>query len=168
MFDDYGEKEVHNDTPKHKYTISIHRAMFTNELYELYLKYEKHVHKKDRDKGQLKRFLCNSPLYDSEKEPIKRDSPSIWNSKGIDDKYHTFKDEGVYPEALGTYHFYHRIDGKLVAVGVIDITNTFLNSAYFIYDPEYMFLSLGVVGAIRELEYCRLIRKKFNPNLHFY
>ena len=126
------------------------------------------MHKKDRDKNQLKRFLCNSPLYDPEKEPAKRDAPSLWNSKAIDDTFHTFKDEGVYPEAYGTYHFYHRIDGKLVAVGVIDITKTFFNSAYFIYDPEYMFLSLGVVGAIRELEYCRLIRKKFNPNLWYY
>ena len=116
----------------------------------------------------MKRFLCNSPLYDSEKEPLKRDSPSLWNSKSIDDTFHTFKDEGIYPEALGTYHFYHRIDGVLVAVGVIDITNTFFNSAYFIYDPAYMFLSLGVVGAIRELEYCRMIRKKYNNKLWFY
>lgn len=53
---------------------------------------------------------------------------------------------------------YHRIDGKLVAVGLIDITNTILNSAYFIYDPDYSFLTLGVVGAIRELEYMRLIK----------
>ena len=56
---------------------------------------------------------------------------------------------------MGTYHFYHRIDGRLVAVGVCDITDSYFNSAYFIYDPEFMFLNLGVVGAIRELEFCR-------------
>ena len=86
----------------------------------------------------------------------------------IDKTYHDFKDEGVYPYAFGTYHFYHRIDGKLVAVGVVDITSRFFNSAYFIYDPDFMFLSLGVVGAIRELEYCNFIRKNYNPNLTFY
>jgi arginine-tRNA-protein transferase len=46
---------------------------------------------------------------------------------------------------------YHRIDGKLVACGIIDILKTCLNSAYFIYDPEYAFLNLGVVGAIMEI-----------------
>lgn len=63
---------------------------------------------------------------------------------------------------------YHRLDGKLVACGIIDITNTTFNSAYFMYDPEYSFLNLGVVGAIIELEYMRMIRKNFNPNLKNY
>ena len=63
---------------------------------------------------------------------------------------------------------YHRINGKLVAVGVIDILKTIFNSAYFLYDPDYSFLSLGVVGAIRELEYMRLIKSKYNPDLTYY
>ena len=63
---------------------------------------------------------------------------------------------------------YHRIDGKLVAVGVIDICSKYLNSAYFIYDPDYSKLSLGVVGAIKEMEYMRLIKSKYNPNLQYY
>ena len=63
---------------------------------------------------------------------------------------------------------YHRIDGKLVAFSVNDITTRFFNSAYFVYDPEYKFLNLGVVGAIRELEYMRMIIKNFNPDLTFY
>ena len=142
--------------------------MYTDEFFELYKRYEMHVHKKERDKSQLERFLCNSPLYDPFKEPEKANAPSVFNSKDIDKKYHTFKDEGVYPDALGTYHFYHRIDGKLISVGVVDITKRFFNSAYFIYDPEYMFLSMGVVGAIREIEYCNFIKKNYNPDLVFY
>lgn len=63
---------------------------------------------------------------------------------------------------------YHRIDGKLVAVNVIDITRTILNSEYFLYDPEYSFLCLGVVGAVRELEYMNLIKENFNPDLTYY
>ena len=92
----------------------------------------------------------------------------IWNSGKIDETFRTFKDEGVYPECMGTYHMYHRIDGKLIAVGVIDIVKHFFNSAYFIYDPDYDFLKMGIVGAIRELEYMRLIREKFNQNLIYY
>jgi arginine-tRNA-protein transferase len=58
---------------------------------------------------------------------------------------------------------YHRIDGRLVAMGVVDITQTILNSQYFIYDPEFSFLCLGVVGAIHELEFMRMVQAKHNP-----
>ena len=50
---------------------------------------------------------------------------------------------------------YHRLDGKLVAVGNLDFLYTSVNSGYFIYDPEYKFLNLGVIGALRELEFIR-------------
>ena len=42
-------------------------------------------------------------------------------------------------------------------MGVIDITKKMLNSEYFIYDPAYKFLCPGVLGAIHELEYMRMI-----------
>ena len=54
---------------------------------------------------------------------------------------------------------YHRIDGKLVAVNVIDILNKVYVSGYCLHDPDYSFLSLGVVTAIKELEYMRLIKQ---------
>lgn len=63
---------------------------------------------------------------------------------------------------------YHRIDGKLVAVGVLDVLKTIFNSAYFLHDPAYSFLYLGVVGAVREIEYMRLIKEKYNPDLKYY
>ena len=45
------------------------------------------------------------------------------NSKELDAvNGREWRDEGVYPSALGCYHMYHRIDGKLVAVGAIDLT----------------------------------------------
>ena len=55
---------------------------------------------------------------------------------------------------------YHRLDGRLVAIGVLDILENFMNSAYFIYDPEFKFLNLGVVGAIREIEYMNKMRQE--------
>ena len=63
---------------------------------------------------------------------------------------------------------YHRLDGKLVAVGHLDLTRTVLNSAYFIYDPDYKFLNLGVVGALMEMQYLNKIRDEFNPHLQYY
>mmetsp|Transcript_29179 Transcript_29179/g.21129 ORF Transcript_29179/g.21129 Transcript_29179/m.21129 type:complete len:121 (+) Transcript_29179:634-996(+) len=117
-------------------------------------------------------FLCNSPIYDPVKD---RDTVGSHCSKyrpdKIDEDERVFQDEDVYPPAstepkkggYGTYHMYHRIDGKLVAVGVLTMTKTIINSDYFMYDPEYSFLHLGVMGAIREIEYIRLINEKYNP-----
>ena len=74
---------------------------------------------------------------------------------------------GVYP-GYGTFHMYHRIDGVLVAVNVIDILSEVFVSAYCLYDPAYNFLSLGVVTAVKELEYLRLIKEKHNPQMKYY
>jgi arginyl-tRNA--protein-N-Asp/Glu arginylyltransferase len=52
------------------------------------------------------------------------------------------------------------IDGKLVAVTVIDIVTKVFTSDYCIWDPDYAFLSLGVVSAIREFEYMKFLREK--------
>jgi arginyl-tRNA--protein-N-Asp/Glu arginylyltransferase len=50
---------------------------------------------------------------------------------------------------------YHRLNGKLVAVGVLDFLYQNVNSGYFIYDPEFKFLNLGQIGAFRELEFIK-------------
>lgn len=141
--------------------------MFTEELYEVYVRYEKAVHKKDRERDNLKRFLCNSPVYDASKDlQIARNS-SLIDTNMIDETFREFKDEGVFP-GFGTFHMYHRIDGKLVAMSVIDILKETLVSCYCIYDPDLSFLSLGVVTAIRELEYFNLLRSKYLPSLKYY
>jgi hypothetical protein len=56
----------------------------------------------------------------------------IYTSTLIDKKFREFKDEGVCPQSLGTYHMYHRIDGVIAAIGVLDITKTYVDSCYFI------------------------------------
>ena len=63
---------------------------------------------------------------------------------------------------------YHRLDGKLVAVGIIDLCSEVLNSAYYIWDPDYKFLNLGVVGALIEIQYMHLIKENYNPKLSYY
>lgn len=52
----------------------------------------------------------------------------------------------------------HKIDGVLVAVGVIDLLKTILNSDYFFYNPDYSFLHLGTVGAVMEMQYMNLLK----------
>ena len=105
----------------------------------------------------MKRFICSSPVYDEQLDTEIAESSSPYTYHSLDDN-RPFKDEGIFPQKKGTYHLYHRLDGKLVAVGVLDLLDSYVNSGYFIYDPDYKFLNLGVVGALRELEYIRLVR----------
>lgn len=63
------------------------------------------------------------------------------------------ENEVDYPPGPGSYHMYHRINGELVAIGVIDITQTYFNSGYFITKSKYSYLNLGVIGAMIEIKY---------------
>ncbi len=58
--------------------------MFTQELCELYARYEKAVHNKERGEDNLKTFLCNSPVYDTNRDVKIRDSSSLENCSMID------------------------------------------------------------------------------------
>jgi arginyl-tRNA--protein-N-Asp/Glu arginylyltransferase len=92
--------------------------------------------------------MCDNPIYDPNNQED-ANVPCYPDVVGID-KHRVHKDEGLYA-GLGGYHMYHRLDGKLIAVGHLDFTRTVMNSAYFIYDPDYKFLNLGVVGALMEM-----------------
>lgn len=133
--------------------------MYTDELFEVYKRYEKAVHNRDVEPSNLKSHICNSPVYHPE-----YDTEFAYNHSKIDsgtlDESRTFKDEGVIVK-FGSYHMYHRLDGKLVAVGNLDIMPQCLNSGYFLYDPDYRFLNLGVIGALKEIEYMRNLQKYY-------
>lgn len=63
------------------------------------------------------------------------------------------KDEGVYPKFKGGYHMVHRINGEIMAVGVLDYTHEALSSVYLFYNPKYEFLNPGTLAALKEIEY---------------
>ena len=70
--------------PKHVYTIEMRNSVYSDEVFEVYKKYEKHVHKKDREVEIFKRTVCCSPVYDSSRdtELAKRSAPYNW--EGVD------------------------------------------------------------------------------------
>jgi arginyl-tRNA--protein-N-Asp/Glu arginylyltransferase len=48
-----------NPNPKRVYTIEIKRAIYSDESFEIFKKYEEHVHGKSEKKPDgFKRFLC--------------------------------------------------------------------------------------------------------------
>ena len=43
-----------------------------------------------------------------------------------------------------------RLDGKLIAVGVLDLLSNSISSVYFYYDTDYDHLNLGTYSALIE------------------
>jgi arginine-tRNA-protein transferase len=122
----------------HSYEIGLERDSFTDEKYELYVRYQKAVHNEEKDNPNgFKRFLCSSSLVYKAHDGIE----------------------------LGCFHLTHRIDGRLVAFGVVDVVPGGLSSVYFIYEPEFKSLSLGVVGALKEIEF---VRQHMNETFKYY
>ena len=70
--------------------------------------------------------------------------------------------------AYGSFHQHYRLDGKLIAVGVIDLLPRCLSSVYLFYDPDYSFLSLGVLSALYEISYTTEILCKACPRIAYY
>ncbi len=121
------------------------KATFSTS-YQLFKKYQMAVHQEkeeDCDEKGFRRFLCDSPLTPGA-------GPSGW------------------PCGYGSYHQHYLIDGKLVAVGVIDILPNCLSSVYVYYDVEYNFLSLGVYSALQEITMTRSLYVKDPDRFKYY
>ena len=110
---------------KRRLEIRLKRSSFDPEEFALYKKYQIKVHDDAPDhvsEGSYRRFLVNTPLVFV--------SPT---------------DDGTVPPCgFGSFHQQYVIDGRLVAVGVIDILPRCLSSKYLFWDPDFAFLSLDV------------------------
>lgn len=116
------------------------------ESHNLFRRYQMNIHKEKEEDCSEKcftRFLCTSPLKAKDGLP-------------------------GWPYGYGSYHQHYRIDGRLIAVGVIDILPKCLSSVYLYYDPDYDFLNLGVYSALRELELTRKLHLNDPENFKFY
>lgn len=117
--------------PAHKLTVTLERDNFTEEKYSVYDNYQQAVHHDaphERSRGTFKRFLCKSPLR---------------------------REILVMPDGrkrlLGSYHQCYRLDGKLVAIGVLDLLPNCVSSVYFLYDESIHKFSPGKLGALYEI-----------------
>jgi len=138
-----GDDNKPKKTPR-KFEIKLEKAKFDQESFEMYRRYCASIHEKQKeDPASYESFLCMQTLvYDTQES----------NGKTLE---------------LGCYHMKYYVDGKFIAVGVVDITPVCLSSVYFFYDPDYKDLSMGVVGAIKEIEYVQEMHKYF-PDFKYY
>lgn len=60
------------------------------------------------------------------------------------------------------------MDGHLFAVSVVDVLPEMLSSVYVFYDPDYSFLSPGVLTALKEIDLMRCEAETSYPMFQFY
>jgi arginine-tRNA-protein transferase len=116
--------------PAHVLDVQLRPAGFDEERYLLWRDYQQRVHGEDEEavgRRAFRDFLCDSPLHGS-------------SSGGVD---------------CGTYHQTWRLDGVLVALGVLDILPHSISSVYFAYGPSLAPWSPGRLSALRETALAR-------------
>jgi len=145
-------KEVSN-SPVHDLKIRLVRSSprssefidTMEESYEVYKKYQMVIHNDPAEKIEMKswqRFLVDSPL---------------------DEEYKS--DE--WPAGYGSFHQQYILDGRIIAVGVVDILPQCVSSVYLYYDPDFHFLSIGTYSALREIAFVQDISTK-DPAIKWY
>ncbi|KAI0677431.1 arginine-tRNA-protein transferase [Trametes maxima] len=128
-----------NETPAHKFEVTLEPSSFTPEKFDLYKSYQKEIHHEDNiSPAGFKRFLVRTPLI----------------AQAID--YPSGRPDHL-PENYGSYHQLYRLDGELIAMGVIDILPNCVSSVYFMYDNKWRRFSLGKLSALREAALAREI-----------
>lgn len=121
-----------------------------NEEHQIYMKYQMKIHKDEEiecNLNQFKRFLCSSPLLQNSYNGPLNDIKKSDLSKRKDIRQDIIGD--VSSLGYGSFHQQYILNGKIIAVGVIDILNNCVSSVYFFYDPEFQYLNLGTYSALR-------------------
>ncbi|KAF2256767.1 arginine-tRNA-protein transferase 1 [Trematosphaeria pertusa] len=115
--------------PAHRFEITLEPDTFTPEKYELFHNYQQHVHHEkpsEISENGFKRFLCGSPL-----------------------RRKTAQKDGK-PQPLGSHHQCYRLDGRLIAMAVLDLLPHCVSGVYFIYHADFEKWSFGKLSALRE------------------
>jgi arginine-tRNA-protein transferase len=127
-----GEKEHVKSPPEpaHALTVTLEPDNITEEKYAVFENYQRLVHHEPPhriSKSGFKSFLCASPLSRS--------------TVTIDGR----------ERRLGSYHQCYRIDGKLIAIGVLDLLPQCVSAVYFMYDESVHQHGFGKLGGLREI-----------------
>ena len=116
------------------------------ESYTVFKKFQMIIHREKEEDSTGKHFdefLVQSPLEN--------------NEEGCENM----------PCSFGTYHLQYLLDGKIFAVGVIDILPRGLLCEYLYYDPEYRFIAPGVYTALHEIAFTQELFQ-LNPEMQYY
>ncbi|KAI0181474.1 arginine-tRNA-protein transferase [Hypoxylon sp. FL1284] len=117
--------------PAHAFSVTLEPNNFTEEKYQVFENYQRVVHHESPSsisRDGFRTFLCSSP--------IKREKLT-----GPDGR----------ERQLGSFHQCYRLDGRLVAIGVLDLLPDCVSSVYFLYHESIHKFNPGKLGALREI-----------------
>lgn len=63
--------------------------------------------------------------------------------------------EMFFNSSVDALEMQYRLEGKLIGVGLVDITEKSISSVYFYFDPDHSKRSLGIFSALMEIEECK-------------
>ena len=145
-------------------TIEMMRSEFIKEEFDLFCRYQKSVHKdEENDEDSYSRFLVETPIeYDAHAAPggVPDSSASPANKEHMPCAVPSFCGHG-------SFHQQYRINGRLVAVGVVDVMANCLSSKYFFWDPDFAFLELGKISSLAEIDFVAQASATVR-SLHYY
>ncbi|KAF8925864.1 Arginyl-tRNA--protein transferase 1 [Dissophora ornata] len=116
-----------------QFKVVLEPATFSQEKYDLYCQYQQEIHR-------VPSTMLSRESFDGS---ITRTPLSTETS--------TYDQERLGFVGYGTYHQCYYVDGKLIAVSVLDILPRCISSGYFYYDPSLSSLSLGRYCTLREI-----------------
>ncbi|KAI9712759.1 MAG: Arginyl-tRNA--protein transferase 1 [Bogoriella megaspora] len=130
-------------SPAHRFEVTLEPDDFTEEKFSLYANYQEHVHHDRPDeitRSGFRRFLCSSPL----RRCTRKLEPDTGSESSGGEK------PSRKEQKLGSYHQLYRLDGRLIAIGVLDLLPHCVSGVYFIYHSDFEQWSFGKLSALRE------------------
>ncbi|KAK5131489.1 hypothetical protein LTR08_000883 [Meristemomyces frigidus] len=112
--------------PEHRFEVTLEPDTYTAEKFALFADYQRHVHHEnaaDISEAGFTRFLCDSPLHRHTEPGGKK---------------------------LGSFHQCYRLNGRLVAMSVLDLLPHGVSGVYFLYHHDFEKWSFGKLSALRE------------------
>ena len=135
-------RKVLRRMPKDRLTVETLPTHFNRDAFDLYNEYHVQRHEKPlKSEYSYCEHVVDSPVANCSKDGIN----------------------------YGTFHQLYRLDGKLVAIGIIDIVPSGIVSVYMWYSTskEVCRYSFGVYSTLKEIELVLELSKK-NPNMRYY
>jgi len=111
-----------------------------------------------RNRLRQLRIEINSPIVNNERLQLyhrwhrERESVQDWDASPLSLEHYSL--QFCFPHPCAREMAYWDGD-RLVAVGIVDLTDLALSSVYFFYDPEYKRFSPGIGSVLVEMDYAR-------------
>jgi leucyl-tRNA---protein transferase len=107
-----------------------------------------------RNKNQDVEVKICAPTFTEEKFRMYADYLARQHDSSPDCSKEEFR-ASLYSSPVHTVEFEYRLNGRLAAVSIADISSRSLSSVYVYYDVDFSSRSLGTWSAVQEILFCR-------------